>query len=102
MPQQPRILVDREAQGGIMAGTKQEKSKSIDFEAAQEDREESRHEAEEVEQQDLIRAERIQEPTIPRSTVSTGAAPTKRVPKISNQRQDPRKNQSWTRRPTLS
>jgi hypothetical protein len=53
MPQQPRILVDREAQGGIMAGTKQEKSKSIDFEAAQEDREESRHEAEEVEQQDL-------------------------------------------------
>jgi len=36
-----------------MAGTKQEKSKSIDFEAAQEDREESRHEAEEVEQQDL-------------------------------------------------
>jgi hypothetical protein len=36
-----------------MAGTKEEKSKSIDFEAAQEDREESRQEAEEVEQQDL-------------------------------------------------
>jgi hypothetical protein len=36
-----------------MAGTKQEKSKTIDFEAAQEDREQSRHEAEEVEQQDL-------------------------------------------------
>jgi hypothetical protein len=36
-----------------MAGTKQEKSKSIDFEAAQEDREESRQEAEEIQQQDL-------------------------------------------------
>jgi hypothetical protein len=36
-----------------MAGTKTEKNKSVDLEAAQEDREQSRHEAEHTEQQDL-------------------------------------------------
>jgi hypothetical protein len=36
-----------------MAGTKTEKNKELDLEAAQEDREESRHDAEHTEQQDL-------------------------------------------------
>jgi len=36
-----------------MSGTKMERTKSVDLEAAQEDREESRHEAEHTEQQDL-------------------------------------------------
>lgn len=36
-----------------MAGTKKEKNEAVDLEAAQKDREESGHEAEETEQQDL-------------------------------------------------